>query len=108
MDVETAYLYSNLSHEVCMAIPDGYVCQTSSEYPLVLRLQKALYGLEQLGREWFGELRHTVVDKMRMTPLSSDPCVFFSDNLVVAIHVDDIVITGNEWAIASFKLLLAA
>lgn len=104
MDVETAYLYSNLRHEVFMHCPEGYE-PTTSDHPVVLRLQKALYGLKQSGREWFGTLKRTMCD-MNMTPLPSDPCVFRRKDLIVGVYVDDIVITGEDQEIHSFKDML--
>jgi hypothetical protein len=53
MDVETAYLYSNLSHEVYMHYADRYQLTTTNQ-PVVLRLVKTLYGLKQSGYERFG------------------------------------------------------
>lgn len=41
-----------------------------------------------------------------MTPLPSDPCVFHRQDLIVAVHVDDIIVTGGESEIVSFKALL--
>lgn len=40
MDVETAYLYSNLQHEVFMTCTDGYIAQSSS--PVDLCLENAI------------------------------------------------------------------
>lgn len=104
MDVETAYLYSNLRHEVYLTCPDGYTPRSST--PVVLRLQKALYGLKQSGREWFGTLKSTM-DGMNMIPIPSDPCVFRRDNLIVGVYIDDIVLTGTTDAVNSFKSVLA-
>ncbi|KAK4081277.1 uncharacterized protein Triagg1_2809 [Trichoderma aggressivum f. europaeum] len=101
---ETAYLYSNLSHEVYMSVPDGYKCQTDK--PIALRLAKALYGLKQSGRKWFGTLKRTIKN-MKMVSLPSNPCVFQRHDLIVAVYVDDIVITGTDEQVVSFKTLLS-
>ncbi|KAK4063129.1 hypothetical protein Trihar35433_8924 [Trichoderma harzianum] len=85
-------------------IPEGYTAQSTS--PVVLRLEKALYGLKQSGREWFGTLKSTM-DDMHMTPLSSDPCVFQRDNLIVAVYVDDIVMTGEDREVDPFGSMLS-
>lgn len=106
MDSETPYLYSDLTHEVYMSCPDGYQTQpTGNNQPNVLRLVKALYGLKQSGREWFGTLKREM-ENMNMTPLPSDPCVFYRQGLTVAVYVDDIMVTGEEPEIVSLKTLL--
>ncbi len=56
MDIDTAYLYGELSPEVYMRYPDGY--QAKPDGPIAHRLIKALYGLKQSGREWFGTLKN--------------------------------------------------
>jgi len=50
MDVVTAFLNGNLSEEIYMQQPDGYI-QVGNEH-LVCKLKKSLYGLEQLPRCW--------------------------------------------------------
>lgn len=48
VDVSTAYLNSELHDEIYMRQPQ---CFKDKKYP-VLRLNKAIYGLKQSGREW--------------------------------------------------------
>lgn len=76
-----------------MKCPDGYKKKT--DQPVVLRLEKALYGLKQSSRKWFTTLKRSM-DEMNTKPLPSDPCVFQREDLMVAVYVGDIVITGEE------------
>jgi len=50
MDVVTAFLNGNLSEEIYMQQPDGYI-QVGNEH-LVCKLKKSLYGLKQSPRCW--------------------------------------------------------
>ena len=49
VDVETAYLDADLEEEIYMRIPKPYAHMVGAE---VVRLRKALYGLNQSGRAW--------------------------------------------------------
>jgi len=50
-DVKNAFLHKDIKEEIYMDIPSGYI---SSSPGIVCRLQRALYGLKQLPRAWFG------------------------------------------------------
>jgi hypothetical protein len=50
-DVKNAFLHGDLKEEVYMDIPPGYM---SSSTGIACRLQRALYGLKQSSRAWFG------------------------------------------------------
>lgn len=64
---------------------DGKVC----------RLQKALYGFKQAGRQWYMKLNKKLRE-LDLMPTYADPCVYYSkrggDPLLVLIYVDDILI----------------
>ena len=51
-DVKNAFLHGDLEEEVYMELPSGYT--TSTETKVVCKLQRALYGLKQSPRAWFG------------------------------------------------------
>lgn len=52
-NVKNAFLHGDLKEKVYMDIPPGYVVPSGDE--LVYRLQRALYGLKQSPRAWFGQ-----------------------------------------------------
>ena len=61
----------------------------------IVRLNRSLYGLKQSGRQWAGLLVETVAE-YGMEQCKIDPCVFGmvvdgKVELVMAVHVDDIV-----------------
>lgn len=61
VDINNAFLNVDLSKEVYMQQPPGYVKYGVDEQPLVCRLTKALYGLRQAPRVWFDKLRPFLV-----------------------------------------------
>lgn len=58
-DVKNAFLHGDLEEEVYMEIPPGYDPTSGSNK--VCRLKKAIYGLKQSPRTWFGRLTHVMV-----------------------------------------------
>jgi hypothetical protein len=63
MDVKNAFLHGDLSEEIYMEQPHGFI-QNSS---LVCKLKKSLYGLKQAPRAWY--------EKMDSYLLSHDFCI---------------------------------
>ena len=99
MDFDTAYLNSLLEEDIYMRGPPGY-----SEEGKVYKILRALYGLKQSGREWFGTLRDKLLT-LAFTQMAFDPYVFTMESLdlFVAIYVDDLLIIGGIDRIKWFK-----
>lgn len=66
LDVQNAFLYGTLGEEVFMQQPPGFINSTCQSH--ICRLQKAIYGLKQVPRAWYNELK------------------FFSSFIVLRIH----------------------
>lgn len=47
LDVKTAFSYADIEEEVFVAQPPGYETEDKDGGPLVMRLEKSLYGLAQ-------------------------------------------------------------
>jgi len=97
MDVKNAFLHGDLQEEVYMEIPPGFANnQTAGK---VCRLKKSLYGLKQSPRAWFDRFRRAVCG-MGYTQCNGDHTVFYKHRgsfiTVMAVYVDDIVITGDD------------
>jgi len=95
LDVNNAFFYGDLHEEVCMKMPEGI----PNPHSKVCKLQKSLYGLKQASRQWHSKL----ADFLRSQGYSqskSDYSLFIqlsSAHLtVVAVYVDDILITGSD------------
>lgn len=68
----------------------------------VIELIKPVYGLADAPRLWWKSLTQTLTN-LGMTQSRLDGCVFYKRNDdktlagVVAFHVDDLIIGGNQW-----------
>jgi len=103
LDVETAFLYGKLEEEIYMEIPSGYKeVYQETEKGTVLKLQMAMYGLEQAARQWFKRLSDVLIS-LGFKPCESDPCLMCKVNenglCIVLMYVDDNMIVGSNKAI---------
>ena len=97
MDVKTAFLNGNLSEDVYMIQPEGFVDPKNARK--ICKLQKSIYGLKQASRSWnirFDE----VVKGFGFIKNEEEPCVYkrASGSAVVflVLYVDDILLIGND------------
>jgi hypothetical protein len=81
--------------QINMKSPPGY----DSEGELVKHLHKSLYGLKQAGHKWYNTLCRALAD-LGFRVNEADPGVFSAhegdDTTILAIHVDDCLITGSS------------
>lgn len=92
-DVTSAYLYAPLKENVYMLQPPGFV-QSDNKFQYC-KLDRALYGLHQSGREWYYEI-HKVLINIGFKKLSSCNCVYiFKTGIILLLYVDDIIIYGK-------------
>lgn len=89
MDAVTAFLQGDLSEDIYMELPTG----CGPESGRVCKLNKAIYGLKQSGRQWNLKLEATL-KSFGLLKSRVDPCVYHTANcqLIIAIYVDDILI----------------
>ncbi|RVW19501.1 Retrovirus-related Pol polyprotein from transposon TNT 1-94 [Vitis vinifera] len=99
LDIKNAFLHGDLEEEVYLEQPPGFVAQ--GEYGKVCRLKKALYGLNQSPRAWFGKFSKEI-QAFGMNKSEKDHSVFYKKSaagiILLVVYVDDIVITGNDHA----------
>ena len=120
LDITTAYLNGNMDEEVYMRPPprlrDHLISIVNSNTQkgkvirdaqamidkidkhngeVVCKLNKAIYGLKQAGRQW-----HKKFDKklraIGLSPILSDPCVYTGKSVKLLIYVDDILGIYND------------
>ena len=97
LDVNNVFLQGNLSENVYMSQPLGFVDQDHPTH--ICRLRKAIYGLKQAPRAWYQEL-HTLLLSFgfKNSYVDASLFVFNVDGhiLYFIVYVDDIIITGNN------------
>lgn len=98
VDVNNAFLNGDLTEEVYMQQPPGYVQHSVDGSPLVCKLKKALYGLRQAPTGWLDKLKSFLLS-VGFVGSKSDASLFVRCNntacMYVLVYVDDIIITGN-------------
>jgi hypothetical protein len=106
MDVNNAFLHGDLSEEIYMDQPQGFMQDSS----LVRRLKKSLYGLKQAPRAWYAKMDSYLLSQ-NFVHCKSDPNVYTlrtTDSLLLLVlYVDDLLITDcSTSAIATVKGIL--
>jgi Reverse transcriptase (RNA-dependent DNA polymerase) len=95
MDVKNVFLHGKLEEEVYMEAPPGL----SLKQGVVCRLKKAIYGLKQSPRAWYGKLS-SALTKIGYKKSEADSSMFTSVSskgiVIILIYVDDLVITGSD------------
>ena len=94
MDVSTAFLHGELTEEVYMRQPEGFI--EPGKEDLVCHFKRSIYGLKQSPQCWNHAL-DSQLKEMGFKQTSSDPCLyvhFDSEGVMffVAVYVDDIVL----------------
>ena len=97
MDVKTAFLNGNLTEDVYMMQPEGFVDPKIAGK--VCKLQKYIYGLKQASRSWnirFDE----VVKEFGFIKNQQESCVYNkesgSSRVFLVLYVNDILLIGND------------
>ena len=82
---------------------------------MVLKLNKALYGLKKSPREWDETLDKFLQEDLGMTRLKTEQCIcvrfngYRSEYIILAVCVDDLIIAGTtQEAIMKFKQQITA
>jgi hypothetical protein len=93
MDMKNAFIHGDLSEEIYMEQPHGFMQDSS----LVCRLKKSLYGLKQAPRAWYAKIESYMLSP-KFVRCKSDPNFYMlrtTDSLLLLVmYVDDFLITG--------------
>ncbi|GJR36084.1 putative ribonuclease H-like domain-containing protein [Tanacetum coccineum] len=108
MDVKSAFLYGTIKEEVYVCQPPGF---EDPDYPdKVYKVVKALYGLHQAPRAWYGTLAKYLLDNGFQRG-KIDQTLFIKkqkgDILLVHVYVDDIIFgSTNKELCTEFEKLM--
>jgi hypothetical protein len=93
MDVKNAFLHGDLSEEIYMEQPQGFMHDSS----LVCRLKKYFYGLKQALKAWYAKMGSYLLS-YKFECFKSDPNVYMlrtvDSLLLLVLYLDDLLITG--------------
>ncbi|GKB71532.1 ribonuclease H-like domain-containing protein [Tanacetum coccineum] len=108
LDVNNAFLYSDLHEEVYMSLPPGYYDKNETK---VCRFVKSLYGLKQAPRQWNEKLTCALIEN-GFIQSKNDYSLYVKGKkgifTALLVCVDDIDVTGNNHAeIEKFKQFLS-
>lgn len=93
VDINTAYLNTELHHNIYMACPPGYEGEVPGD---VWHLHRVLYGLKQSVSRWWECLDSALV-QMGFKSTSADPCIYINHSeTYLIIFVDDILILAQD------------
>ncbi|CAM8991569.1 unnamed protein product [Rhodiola kirilowii] len=98
LDVKSAFLHGELSEDVYVEQPQGFV-QAGKE-DKVYKLSKALYGLKQAPRAWYNKIESHFL-KEGFIRCEYEHTLFIKAEegtkiLIVSLYVDDLIFTGND------------
>jgi len=95
MDMKNAFLHGDLSKEIYMEKPHGFIHNSSLFY----RLKKSLYGLKQAPRAWYAKMDSFLLSQ-KFKRCKFDPNVYMlrthDSFLILVLYVDDLLIIGSS------------
>nr|GEW46779.1 hypothetical protein [Tanacetum cinerariifolium] len=108
MDVKSAFLYGTIDEEVYVMQPPGFYDPESPAK--VYKVEKAMYGLHQAPRAWYGTLSKYLL-KNSFQRGTIDQTLFIKrqrgDFILVQVYVDDIIFgSSNPQLCREFKALM--
>ena len=97
LDVETAFLYGDLTEDIYLEIPEGVQIDKDTRKRFVWKLNKSLYGLKISPKKWNDKFS-SVMSKLEFESSDVDPCLFIKRNkdslTLVILYVNDILLAS--------------
>jgi hypothetical protein len=90
-----AYLQAPIKMDIYMKLPQGIQTAHGNSKDHVLKLEKNIYGQKQASRVWNSFLVYELLSIGFTTSLIDD-CVFFCDDIIFMVYVDDGIFLGNN------------
>jgi hypothetical protein len=93
IDFDSAFVQASLKDPVWIHVPRGF--QSSTGDNMCLKLEKSLYGLTIAPKLWYEHLTGAILD-LGFQQSSYDQCLFFQENIMIAVYVDDCGIAASD------------
>jgi hypothetical protein len=90
-----AYPQAPIEEDIYMEFPQGINIATGNSKDMVLKLLKNIYGQKQAGRLWNSYLVEKLAS-MGFCPSLIYDCVFFRNEVIFLVYVDDGIFIGND------------
>ena len=106
MDVKTVFLNGVIEEEVYIEQPEGFEIFNNKSH--VCRLKRVLYGLKQARRAWYTQIDSYFIGLgFSKSEANLYQIVVEGKLLIILLYVYDLIFTGDELLIHSFKTDLA-
>jgi hypothetical protein len=90
-----AYLQSPIKMDIYTELPQGIQTKQGNSKDHVLKLVKNIYNQKQAGRIWNSFLMDKLMS-IGFTTLPLDDCMFFRNDIIFMVYVDDGIFLGND------------
>ena len=95
IDFVMAYTQAPIETDLYMEIPQGIETTEGNTKDYVLQLLANLYGQKQAGRVW-NQYLVSKLESIGFTQSRIDECVFYRDDIIFIIYVDDGIFLGTS------------
>jgi hypothetical protein len=95
VDFVMAYLHAPIENDIYMDLPQGIKTTAGESNNHVLKLLKNIYGQKEAGRVWNSYLVEEL-SSINFKPSLIDDCVFFHDDVIFMVYVDDGIFIGPD------------
>ena len=96
IDFIQAYPQAPIETDMYMELPQGIETRYGNSRDHVLQLVSNLYGQKQAGRVWNGYMVDKLVNDCEFQPSLIDECVFYKDDVIFIVYVDDGIFIGKD------------
>jgi hypothetical protein len=108
IDFAQAFTQPPIAENIYMRIPQGWYVHDSElkqhnnpkfrDVEHYIKLEKSLYGIKQAARVWFHHLEPGLL-KLGFQASEVDPCLFYREDCIVALYVDDCLLFSPDQAV---------
>jgi len=98
INVKTAFLNPPLQEQIYMQIPDllrDFEPDLKGVKDTYLKLNKSLYGLKQVPREWFYMVKK-FFKSIGLKSVNANPNLFIGNKIYILLFIDNMLITGKR------------